>query len=304
MSLEETVNKLVINEDQVKNYFFRRESDEYLKIKSPSTYLEHTIRYFNGEIQSGATLPFNKTFDLWRLRLGEFTIWSGYSGHGKSMLLNYIILHLLKDYKCLIASFEMTPKATLARFIRQSLGSDMPTDSYIEEFLNRADNKLWIYDQLGSTNANKVLSVIYYGAEQLGIQHFVVDSLMKCSINEDDYNGQKKFCDQLAIAARDLNIHIHLVAHSRKTMDELNQAPSKFDVMGSSNITNLADNVCSVFRNKKKEEDIAFNNLSEDEIKITPDAYMNLTKQRHFEWEGRIPLWFEPKSLRYKDTPI
>ena len=57
-------------------------------------------------------------------------------------------------------------------------------------------------------------------------------------------------------------------------------------------------------RDKKKEEDIAFNNLSEDEIKITPDAYMNLTKQRHFEWEGRVPLWFEPKSLRYKDTPI
>jgi twinkle protein len=128
----------------------------------------------------------------------------------------------------------------------------MPTDSYIEEFLNRADNKLWIYDQLGSTNANKVLSVIYYGAEQLGIQHFVVDSLMKCSINEDDYNGQKKFVDQLCIAARDLNVHIHLIAHSRKTIDETTHTPSKFDVAGSATITNLADNCVSVYRNKKK----------------------------------------------------
>jgi hypothetical protein len=41
----------------------------------------------------------------------------------------------------------------------------------------------------------------------------------------------------------------------------------------------------------------------EDQIKITPDAYMNLTKQRHFEWEGSVPLWFHSKSLRYRDRP-
>jgi twinkle protein len=198
----------------------------------------------------------------------------------------------------------MTPKSTLARFIRQSLGSDMPTDSYIEDFLTKANEKLWLYDQLGSTNANKVLSVVYYGAEQLGVQHFVIDSLMKCSINEDDYNGQKKFLDQICIAARDLNIHIHLVAHSRKTIDEINHSPSKFDVMGSSNITNLADNCCTIFRNKKKEEDIAFGNLKDQDMNVVPDAYMNLTKQRHYEWEGRIPLWFDPKSLRYRDSPL
>ena len=304
MSLDKKVQELIINEDKIKNYFFTRESEEYLKIKSPITYLESTINYFNGEMQSGATLPFAKTHELWRLRPGEVTIWSGYSGHGKSMLLNYVTLHLLKNYKCLVASFEMTPKSTLARFIRQSLGSDAPTDSYIEDFLTKANEKLWLYDQLGSTNANKVLSVVYYGAEQLGVQHFVIDSLMKCSINEDDYNGQKKFLDQICIAARDLNIHIHLVAHSRKTIDEINHSPSKFDVMGSSNITNLADNCCTIFRNKKKEEDIAFGNLKDQDINVVPDAYMNLTKQRHYEWEGRIPLWFDPKSLRYRDSPL
>ena len=300
----EKIKKITINEDKIKNYFFKRETEEYLKIKNPVSYLEATLSYFNGEFNSGASLPFSSLDDSWRLRLGEVTIWTGYSGHGKSMLLNYIILHLLKKYKCLISSFEMTPKSTLARFIRQSLGAENPTDSFIEEFLTKADGKLWLYDQLGSTNPNKVLSVIYYGAEQLKIEHFVVDSLMKCSINEDDYNGQKKFVDQLCIAARDLNIHIHLVVHSRKTIDEISHTPSKFDVMGSSNITNLADNVCSVFRNKKKEEQVTFENYNTEEIKKIPDAYLILTKQRHYEWEGKIPLWFEKKSLRYFEKPL
>jgi twinkle protein len=220
------------------------------------------------------------------------------------MLLSYITLKLFENYKTMICSFEMSCKSTLARYIRQSVGTNEPTESAITNFCNTNAGKLFLYDQLGSTNPTAVLSVIYYGAEQMGIQHFVVDSLMKCSINEDDYNGQKKFVDQLCIAARDLNIHIHLVAHSRKTIDETSHTPGKFDVAGSATITNLADNCVSVYRNKRKEKDILEGKIEEGQIKLIPDAYMSINKQRHFEWEGSIPLWFEPKSLRYRDKPI
>jgi hypothetical protein len=36
-----------------------------------------------------------------------------------------------------------------------------------------------------------VLEVIYYCAEKLGVKLIVIDSLMKCGINEDDLNKQK-----------------------------------------------------------------------------------------------------------------
>ena len=35
MSLEDKVQNLIIDEDKIKNYFFKRESDENRKIKSP-----------------------------------------------------------------------------------------------------------------------------------------------------------------------------------------------------------------------------------------------------------------------------
>ena len=38
MSLEDKVQNLIIDEDKIKNYFFKRESDEYRKIKSPDIF--------------------------------------------------------------------------------------------------------------------------------------------------------------------------------------------------------------------------------------------------------------------------
>jgi len=120
MSLEDKVKNLIVDEDKIKNYFFRRDSDEYRKIKSPDTFIESTIGYFSGEIQSGAYLPFDKA-ENFRLRLGETTIWSGYSGHGKSMLLSYVTLKLIENYKVMICSFEMSCRSSLARYNRTML---------------------------------------------------------------------------------------------------------------------------------------------------------------------------------------
>ena len=128
--------------------------------QSPDNFIESTIGYFAGEIQSGAYLPFDKA-ENFRLRLGEVTTWSGYSGHGKSMLLSYVTLKLIENYKVMICSFEMSCRSTLARYIRQSVGTNEPTESAIIQFCNDATGKLFLYDQLGSTNPTAVLSVIY-----------------------------------------------------------------------------------------------------------------------------------------------
>ncbi|MEX5606384.1 bifunctional DNA primase/helicase, partial [Pseudomonas syringae] len=71
----------------------------------------------------------------------------------------------------------------------------------------------------GTVKAKMMLAVIRYCAEKLKVNHFVIDSLMKCGIGEDDYNGQKAFLDSLTSIARDTGIHLHLVAHSRKAKD-------------------------------------------------------------------------------------
>ncbi len=82
---------------------------------------------------------------------------------------------------------------------------------------------------------------------------FVIDSLMTCDLDTDDYNAQSKFIGALCEFADESQGHIHVVAHSRKGKhaDE-STPPGKFGVAGHANLTNRAFNGVTVFRNKEK----------------------------------------------------
>ena len=138
------------------------------------------------------------------------------------------------------------------------------------------------------------------GDEKLNVKLFVIDSLMKVGINEDDLNGQKAFANKMAVAARDLGIHIFLVAHSRKTASE-DDGSSKFDVSGSSDITNLVDNVLSVHRNKKREREVAEGGIDEKIMSQSPCS-VYLLKQRHGQGtESKWGLGYKPETLEYTE---
>lgn len=246
----------------------------------------------------GVTLPWSKTHINVRIRPGELSIWAGVNGHGKSMLLSQVILSFIKQGQtACIASLEMKPIATLARMARQCVGTEQPSPKAIQDFNSFLRGRLWIYDQQGTVQQDKMLAVLRYAREELLCDHFVIDSLMKCGINGDDYNAQKRFIDALSTYARDSDVHIHLVAHSRKRETE-DKPMDKFDIKGSGDITDMADNVFALWRNKPKEEASQRGELKGKEADA-PDALLVCDKQRHGDWEGRIGLWFNRRSLQY-----
>jgi twinkle protein len=267
-------------------------------IKDASTYVDEVKEAFlNPVISQGDHLPWPKTHDNLRFRPGEVSLWMGINGHGKSMLTSHVMLDFLfQGSTVCIASFEMKPTATLRRMTRQALGLSGPTDKFIEQFHEWLKNKLWLYDQQGTVNPTELLKVIAYCAHVKGIKHFVVDSLMKCVKNDDDYNGQKEFVDRVTALARDLNVHIHLVHHSRKLADE-SQVPGKYDAKGTGGITDQVDQCFSVWRNKKKEQRVA---RGEEDDGV--DALLVCDKNRHGEWEGRVGLFFNHDGQFYGET--
>jgi twinkle protein len=143
-------------------------------------------------------------------------------------------------------------------------------------------------------NGDRVLSVCRYAAKVLKVKHIVIDSLMKCGFNEDDYNGQKGFVDQLCAIAKDFAVHIHLVHHSRKREDE-SKPPGKMDAKGTGAIIDQVDNCITVFRNKRKEVQMSMGQGDKDAY----DALMIVDKQRHGEWEGNLALWYDVESQQY-----
>ena len=92
-----------------------------------------------------------------------------------------------------------------------------PTKQEIRNFHNWCAERIWLYDQHGTIDPKIIFAVIRYAVDVFEIEHVVIDSLMKCGLSESkDFDGVKSFVDELTTLAKDLNIHIHLVAHSRK----------------------------------------------------------------------------------------
>jgi twinkle protein len=219
------------------------------------------------------------------------------------------MLGLIKqNQKICIASFEMKPKVTLKRMIRQFAGKSMESTHYVktpieqkqdayDRFFGFIDNRLWLYDQQGTVNSRIIEAMCHHCATKLKIQHVVIDSLMKCIPGEDSYNEQKDFVDRLTAIARDHDIHIHLVHHIRKLSSE-EVRPGKADLRGSSAITDQVDNVLILWRNKKKQHSLE---RGEQVDPMTPDAYLMCEKQRNGEKEPWFEFYFHSDSQQFID---
>lgn len=268
-------------------------------VKPASKWLQEVLdRFALPAEQRGTYLPWQKASGLFRLRPNELTLWPGINGHGKSLVLNQVMLcAAAQGERALIASMEMRPVLTLERMTRQATKQREPGPKSIREFHTWSDDRLWLYDHVGSVSWKHLIAVMRWCVSNLGITQFVVDSLMRCGIAETDYDGQKAFLDALCTFKNDHPVGVHLVMHSRKKDDEF-APPGKFDAKGTGTITDLADNVLTVWRNKKKEAMREAGNVT-DEILRKPDAMVICDKQRNFDWEGSIGLWYHRDSMQF-----
>lgn len=280
-------------------------------IHSPSFWIDQIAdRIGQGDKPYGDKLPWKKTHELVRFRAGELTIWGGMSGHRKSMILGWVLSNFALNYESTvaIASLEMKPEETILRMIRQCAGCS-PSIELAGEFLRWADERIAIYDELDKVKWTRIIGFIYFCAKELNTRHIVIDSLTKCGIASRDGDAEKEFIDRLQWAAKTLGVHIHLVAHVRKP----NQAgeeyvPTKFDIRGASEMTDLADNLMICWKNKKREsildrrEQFGPESLDVKELEYLDnscDQKLIIAKQRHGSFEGTFNLYFDRKSLQF-----
>jgi twinkle protein len=208
-------------------------------------------------------------------RPGELTVWTGYNGHGKSLMLNQVLIGLMdQGTKVCVFSGEMTPERQGKRMAKQLGGLDRPTPAYLDAMSDWLRDRMWLFNLVGTASIDRLLTVFTYGYKRYGIRHFVIDSLMMTDVLEDGagaMTSQKEAMRKLAAFARGNGVHVHLVAHPRKGQDD-KKAPGKMDISGSSKITDAADNVFAVWSAQKQEGD-----SKSDE----PDGTLELYKNRN-----------------------
>ncbi|WP_439671452.1 SF4 helicase domain-containing protein [Cupriavidus necator] len=281
--------------DEISAALDSAERIEPADLRTPDAYLNEVLALFHdGPVnQSGATMPWPAWADRVRLRPGELSIWTGISGHGKSDLLGQVVINLVKQgERACFFSGEIKPAKLLRHLVVQACATCSPTEPFIRAAHEWMNGAIWLYDHVGSIDQDSLLEAFRYAAKRYRVTHFVIDSLMKCGIAEDDYKAQKGFVDRLCDFKNEFDVHVHLVAHARKGEGE-DKAPGKLDVKGTGAISDLADNVFTVWRNKRKE-------LQDSPDPTEEDGRIYCHKQRATGYEGALRLWFDPHSLHFR----
>ena len=219
---------------------------------------------------------------------GELSVWTGKRGEGKSIFLNQIILEAVdQKIKCAVYSGEMTDAKFKQLVNLQAAGKNNVEKYYdevfdCEEYEPKAhieeaitewyDEKLYLYDNRISSTGNEeddIMKVFEYAVKRYDCRVLLIDNLMIAAdsfgSDRDYYRSQSKFVGKLKEFAIKYNVHIHLVAHPKKTEGNLDND----SISGTGDITNRADNVFSVIR-------VA----DEDKEKMNCDSVMKVLKNR------------------------
>ena len=275
-------------------------------LKRASDYADKVVHLFwpaQGD-EPGYSMPYEKIGGKMRFRPAELTLWSGAAGSGKSQIISDCIPHWIKyGSRICLASLEMKGEQTLRRMCKQTGGIDRPTAPYIERILDWLDGGLLLYERVGKAGVPALLEVFDYARAKYGCDQFIIDSLMRLGIPQDDYNGQEKAVFQIVDWTIQHNVHTHLVAHSRKG-EKGQGAPETEDIKGAMEIGANAFNILTVWRNRKHEELLQAekDEASRRELDEKPGVILNVAKQRNGDFEGKVGLWFDQSTYRYHSS--
>lgn len=280
--------------EQVRSLLDGARSKDPDELKSAAVFEDAVVNEFEGHRPgrppTGVRSPWKRIGSNLMFRPGETTLWFGYNGSGKSGITNHVAAKALSDgSRWCIASLEMPPRKTLHRLVCQLLDTNQPSTEQVRACIRWLGDKLWLFDVAETTKADRLLAVFDYARRRYDIQHYIIDSFTKCGIDEDDFNAQKRLMDRITDKARKTDAHFHVVCHSRKGESE-RVRPDKLDLRGAAAITDMADNVISVWRDKEAEE------RGESRVEV------EVHKQRHHSWEGRLELCYRPAVYRFDEA--
>lgn len=227
------------------------EIEEYVKMIDIDIHTEE-------EKFSTGSINFNK--DIGCLRTGEVTIYTGSAGSGKSTVLMQMAIEVMEQEKRVLI---YTPELKNSQFkrwtVKQMLGENLQ-DKLLKKYdamedTNKYEVKkeytdkmsLWLDKRMNLISSNvtkskmEMIKTIKRDIKRYNSKFIIIDNLMKIQFDDTNLNEeQKDFVSQLSDIAKNFNVSINLVAHPKK--HDMN-FPNQYDVSGSSNMTNLVDNI-------------------------------------------------------------
>jgi hypothetical protein len=296
-------------------------------LKAAGEFAEVAAGHFFGAssgTQPGLELPVR--FGL-KIRRKETTLIFGGDKTGKSTVVSYLVLHLLANpgERACIASMEMPPAVTLWIMAAQLLGRKgfspgEDSDRQIAHAMAWLNARVEFYDFLGIANWREILDTFRYSAEKRGTSLFVIDSVMRIGIGDDDYAQQGFAAAAFAQFAKDNNAHLFYLIHENK-----GDGKGKAKLRGSALWSANADNIVRLERNEDKGskidklrfqieqersrkergdlEQIALDERALEDAMRLWDTHIVLLAQRYpgSQQNASKFIWFDPYCFQFRD---
>lgn len=229
---------------------------------------------------------------------GYLTIITGIPSHGKSDFLDYICLQLrmIHNWKGTFYSPENRPtQLHFSKMVRKISGKNW--DGYdrisideLNEIKQYLDKSIWFLKPEKDFSLTSILKQIYAIKQRYGLDYFVIDAWNKLEHKDDKTTYMGEALDEIVRFCELQNVHCFLVAHPTKMPTDMQtgkrKIPTLYDIAGSANFYNKADNGICVYRDFELEK-----------------AFVHIQKIKFDHWgtEGVAEFSYDVKSKRYYD---
>lgn len=280
----------------------------------PSMLLDKLTTLFKYGVPAGYTTGFTKLDNMFTWGMSQLTIITGIPQHGKSNWFNQILVKLVELHG--LKGGFYSPEYGGEEFHIQELQQILIGKCYpIQRIAEYANGRLmnedefnlsyefikygFVFTDIEKPTIENVISTIIALIRRYGLNFFVIDPFNRLTEEGDT----KKFINRLLTELNRLkvmyNVHIVVIAHPTKMKkdfefeipdtgekEKLYSVPTAYDISGSSDWYNQADNIITVYRNM-----------------ITDDVttYFQKVKKKGFGKIGYVDWEYDVISGRYTE---
>ncbi len=309
-----------------------KDANEYLKwlgsealfnlLVSPTPYTPESIitvndvmaelldMYDNG-LAKGESTFFPSVDTMWKWRLTEVNIFTGYNNEGKTTYLEQISLIKSAYSGWPVASFSpeaMPPAYYYEQLVHMLTGTStdkdfngrLPRDKYIKALKYIQERVFLVAPANGRTKLTELLEKFKFLIYKKGVRILNIDPLMKLiptdSARADYYAAD--FMGELTFFAKAHGVAVNLVAHQGKPErgpDNNFKKPNLYGIKGGGTFSDSADNVIVVHRPNRA------TSLTDKSVDIHSDK---IRFEKLVAPKGMTTLHFDWKSQQYEDPAL